>query len=102
MFYSDDCGLANFFSDCEEPAVIIMQYTGLKDMNGKEIYEGDIIYEHCTNAMDEKQMSVVEWISEADGYDSTGFLISRWLKKPCEVEVIGDIYKNPDLLKETQ
>jgi uncharacterized phage protein (TIGR01671 family) len=66
-------------------AIILMQYTGLKDKNGKEIYEGDII---AKKYGDSWANVLVEW-------DRVGFLS---LNNSNEKEVIGDIYQNPELL----
>lgn len=79
----------------------LMQYTGLKDKNGKEIYEGDIVeyVEHHSLELDCQQVFVVAF---ANG----GFFLSSLEDGEYDddinispVEVIGNKYENPELLK---
>jgi len=80
---------------------ILMQYTGLKDKNGKEIYEGDILI--CSNIPESQDISFeVYYSNEKACFDlkrgantTTSFLLS------CNTlyEIIGNIHENPELLE---
>jgi uncharacterized phage protein (TIGR01671 family) len=74
--------------------VIIMQYTGLKDKNGKEIYEGDIV--------DFAGLKPIEIVWEEAGFHSrmyTGEPIHLTKEGMSHFgEIIGNIYENPELL----
>lgn len=80
--------------------VELMQYTGLKDKNGKEIYEGDIVKIDCptmkmTGEIKYSEMSAMFYIYDViEDIEET-----LWYQKE-EYEVIGNIYKNPELLEE--
>lgn len=79
-------------SDCE-----MMQYTGLKDKNGKEIYEGDVLKVEHYNCE-------IIWHHGAYYYKdsknkwSTQIYYCTGVCHPSECEVIGNIYQNPKLL----
>ncbi len=73
--------------------LVIMQYTGLKDKNGKEIYEGDILQQG------NKLLGAVVWMSEEDGFDMTGWVTSQSNHNCTPSEIIGNIYENPEKLK---
>ncbi len=92
-----------------QPHIILMQYTGLKDKNGKDIYEGDILRYHyfedysigvCDYVeCDRYEIGVVEW--DKVGYHLVGEKgYSPSLGNICidSFEIIGNIYENPELL----
>lgn len=79
-------------SDC-----ILMQYTGLKDWEGKEIYEGDIFKWGCQiGSVYQNNNSWVFAKTANPEYPSMALTISR----TKEGKIIGNIYENPELLNE--
>ena len=95
----------NDYFDTED--MILMQYTGLHDKNGKELYEGDIVKITNKNSKVISMKPIIADIEWSEEY-LTYTLITTSVKDAFEslkdyldeydIEVIGNIYDNPELL----
>lgn len=105
-----DTNMKNTFIAPESTGLILMQYTGLKDKNEKEIYEGDIVksklytsnygkyfigkVEYCGSSF------IVDINNDSDYhiYDLDDFG-ENYRNNLEDLEVIGNMYENPELLE---
>lgn len=81
----------NLFPD---PAFEFMQYTEFNDLNGREIYEGDIVV--CRK--NHPGFHVVIWGDGHFTFDQGVYLLTRNQIEFEQMEVIGNIYQNPELI----
>ena len=72
----------------------LMQYIGLKDKHGKEIYEGDIFRIPPDKHHKEPEDNIVEYFEGIYMLADHGLHLNDWNEKG---EIIGNIYENPEL-----
>ena len=90
----------------------LMQFTGLKDKNGKEIYEGDVVKIHNLRITWKRNEPEFDWRVVGIKWNHylwqfNNSVLSQPLSdydtrtlEPFSIEIIGNIYENPDLLKQ--
>ncbi|WP_163579094.1 YopX family protein [Gracilibacillus saliphilus] len=100
-FFYDTSPVTGFTGDFSNIRFPLMQYTGLHDKNGKEIYEGDVVEFNDLSTFylfkeQPRGRSVIKWDERKCGWESprgTSYIEGE------KLEVIGNIYENPELLE---
>ena len=86
----------------KQDEIVLMQFTGLLDKNGKEIYEGDVVRENNELGISDLHYQIgykdghtsMTGCNKGNEYDRHGI----W-NMISSIEILGNIYENPELLK---
>lgn len=97
VYFEDGLPVSRDVEYCDFDDIVLMQSTGFRDKNGKEIFEGDIV-----DSEGGFTTGVVEFRSDLGMFVSTLIKYNNF-ERLCNahglVKVIGNIYENPELLE---
>ena len=101
---AEQAGFSNIDNQPNPDKFILMQYTGRKDINDKEIFEGDIVsFDDCTSTesgyCERGCIGVVEWCNETASFEVSNRLSAESYEVLDECVIIGNIYENPELME---
>ena len=103
-YFNFDGWTDNFGNKGRLKDIVIEQFTGLKDVNGKEIYEGDIVHGYDQEP-DRDDGYIGSSVTDVVNFKYGAFWIgdSRYkvmVMTPPIVEIIGNVHENHELLEE--
>jgi len=98
---------SSVYSDARCPDLILMQYVGLKDVNNKKMFEGDVVDIFDGTTRPEPIRGVIEWNERVTGFEAECpgkgyglYLHAKGLGMPPDrtIRVVGNIYNDPGLI----
>ena len=92
-------GFSDIDNQPKKDGYTLMQWTGLKDRNGKEIYEGDILQDYGKNGKPITRVKVIWNDGFWDGEPLEGERYKTCYAGFKRCEIIGNVFKNPELLE---
>ena len=104
MLYDEKPGDCLLWKNQGQNIETVMQYTGLKDKNGKEIYEGDIVSDFEPDYFQVEYSNGSYWCV---GYKNgkpiidmfEPYILDKENVESQQLEIIGNIHENPELLE---
>lgn len=96
--YAEASDQFDYYPSCHE-----MQFTGLRDSKGAEIYEGDVVQGAPRYQREDEIILIEQKVSFLKGcYMFGNWNAHEYFNKHQHIEVVGNIYEDPDLLEEAQ